>query len=62
MNNRKKDAVEEYFGNLLDELLAFKGKAGIVDYLTINPTLDSPMVWQLEKYNDIKKLGEDDFN
>ena len=49
-------------GELIRDMLAFKAKAGIEDYLTVTAKEDTPMVRELDKYSNIKKGGEDDFN
>jgi hypothetical protein len=56
------DSVQGFFGELVGELLAFKKKIGIEDYLSSNQIDPVPMIRELEKYNSLKKIGEDDFN
>ena len=56
------DDVQHYYSDLLNDILTFKRKLGISDYLTASQIESVPMIKELEKYSSVKKIGDDDFN
>jgi hypothetical protein len=46
----------------LGDILAFKRRVGIEDYLTAGLIESVPVMRELEKYSAVKKGGDDDFN